>query len=221
MSSAITNYKESETHMDNHYHDYLTDAYKFLNRIFFDGQLPETIITLSHHKGANGYFRTNAFGTGKHELALTPTGLHDGTYEALATLLHEMCHVWQQHFGKFSKNGYHNKQWATKMLEVGLTPVSIDQPGKMTGFKVTHAFTDKFLSVIIKFVKYQGHLVDESIKPTIKSVSKVKKVRPQVKCKCRKFSLPNIENVKIICELCGEEMVIQEAYSETVEIKIG
>ena len=31
-----------------------------------------------------------------------------------------MCHQWQQHFGKPSRNGYHNKQWADKMESVGL-----------------------------------------------------------------------------------------------------
>ena len=33
-----------------------------------------------------------------------------------------MTHHWQQCFGSPSRNGYHNMQWARKMVEVGLMP---------------------------------------------------------------------------------------------------
>jgi predicted RNA-binding Zn-ribbon protein involved in translation (DUF1610 family) len=75
-----------------------------------------------------------------HELALNPddfTGRSDESI--LSTLVHEMAHVWQQTYGEPSRHGYHNRQWAGKMREVGLQPTSTGEPGGMeTGQAVTH-----------------------------------------------------------------------------------
>jgi hypothetical protein len=61
----------------------------------------------------------------------------------LSTLVHEMCHSWQQHFGKPSRTGYHNRQWAAKMIEVGLMPSDTGaEGGKPTGQHMTHYIID-------------------------------------------------------------------------------
>ena len=50
-----------------------------------------------------------------------------------------MCHLWQWDFGNPSRNGYHNKEWAAKMKELGLIPSNTGKPGgKETGQKMTH-----------------------------------------------------------------------------------
>ena len=50
-----------------------------------------------------------------------------------------MVHLWQHHFGKPSRAGYHNKEWAEKMHAVGLHPSDTGQPGgKETGQQMTH-----------------------------------------------------------------------------------
>jgi hypothetical protein len=50
-----------------------------------------------------------------------------------------MCHVWQQTHGKPPRKGYHDRQWAAKMREIGLHPSSTGEPGgKETGQTVTH-----------------------------------------------------------------------------------
>jgi predicted SprT family Zn-dependent metalloprotease len=49
--------------------------------------------------------------------------------EILATLVHEMCHLEQAHFGAPSRNGYHNREWATLMERVGLVPSDTGRPG--------------------------------------------------------------------------------------------
>jgi hypothetical protein len=57
----------------------------------------------------------------------------------LATLVHEMVHLEQDHFGTPSRSGYHNKEWAAWMDRVGLTPSNTGAPGgKRTGQQVTH-----------------------------------------------------------------------------------
>ena len=59
--------------------------------------------------------------------------------QSLSTLAHEMAHLWQHHFGKPSRAGYHNKEWAEKMHMVGLVPSDTGQPGgKETGQQMTH-----------------------------------------------------------------------------------
>jgi len=57
----------------------------------------------------------------------------------LSTLAHEMANVWQQTHGKAPRRGYHDRQWAGKMREIGLQPTSIgEEGGKETGQSVTH-----------------------------------------------------------------------------------
>ena len=57
----------------------------------------------------------------------------------LSTLVHEMAHVWQQTYGKPPRKGYHDRQWAAKMLEVGLQPSTTGEPGgKETGQSMSH-----------------------------------------------------------------------------------
>lgn len=49
--------------------------------------------------------------------------------EIMQTLCHEMCHLWQHHFGKPGRRGYHNKEWADFMEAIGLMPSSTGAPG--------------------------------------------------------------------------------------------
>ena len=124
----------------------LDAAYDHFNRELFGGQLPPCLITMQRHKGAYGYFSGERFASLDNpeevtdEIALNPAHFASRTPAAtLSTLVHEMCHLWQHHFGKPSRSGYHNKEWAAKMREVGLIPIDTGQPGgKDTGQKVTH-----------------------------------------------------------------------------------
>lgn len=54
--------------------------------------------------------------------------------EICQTIVHEMCHAWQHHYGNPSRPGYHNKEWAAKMMEIGLMPSHNGKVGgKTTG----------------------------------------------------------------------------------------
>lgn len=121
----------------------LQNAYDYYNQALFDNVLPDCLITLQRKRNTHGYFWSAIFSsrdthTQLDELALNPESMTRSDSEILSTLVHEMCHVWQAHFGKPSRNGYHNKQWAEKMLAVGLMPQSV--PGnKQTGQRCTHS----------------------------------------------------------------------------------
>ena len=120
-------------------------AYDFFNRELFAGSLPQVLVTLQRHANTRGYFAPLRF-KGRidkqsvHELALNPDNFTGRSEELiLSTLTHEMVHVWQETYGEPSRRGYHNRQWAVKMREVGLQPTSTGQPGGMeTGQAVTH-----------------------------------------------------------------------------------
>ena len=121
------------------------DAYDFFNRELFGGSLPQVLVTLQRHAKSYGYFSPERFNgridqTAVHELALNPDGFHGRTDEMiLSTLVHEMAHVWQQTHGKAPRRGYHDRQWAGKMREIGLQPSNTGEPGgKETGQSVSH-----------------------------------------------------------------------------------
>jgi ribosomal protein S27AE len=120
-------------------------AYDFFNRELFADSLPQVLVTLQRHANSRGYFSPQRFKgrvekASVHELALNPdtfTGRTDAMI--LSTLVHEMCHVWQETYGAPSRRGYHNREWAQKMREVGLQPTTTGKEGGAeTGQAVTH-----------------------------------------------------------------------------------
>lgn len=121
----------------------LQDAYDTFNRDLFDNELPQAMIVLHRKRNANGYFWSEMWQAVTDdqkldEIALTPETLKRGDKDVLSTLVHEMVHLWQAHFGKPSRAAYHNQQWADKMIECGLMPYSITNPQKQTGQKCSH-----------------------------------------------------------------------------------
>lgn len=123
----------------------LNKAYAFYNRTLFAGALPFCLITLHRKAKAYGYFAGDRFGApdGKavtDEIALNPSHFKDRTTKQThSTLVHEMAHLWQHRFGTPSRSAYHNKEWAAKMIEIGLHPSDTGKVGgKQTGQSVSH-----------------------------------------------------------------------------------
>lgn len=120
-------------------HQALQFAYDYFNQALFAGQLPPCLISLQRKAKTQGYFSFRRFidddGNYTDEIALNPEffGVLP-VLDTLSTLVHEMCHLWQQHFGKPGRRGYHNKEWADKMEAIGLMPSDTHKPGgKRTG----------------------------------------------------------------------------------------
>lgn len=124
----------------------LQAAYEFFNKELFYGELPPCLIVLQRHSKAYGYFAGERFAdrdgddARTDEIALNPTHFKSRPdRQTFSTLVHEMAHVWQHHFGKPSRNGYHNREWADKMEEVGLIASDTGaEGGKRTGQKCSH-----------------------------------------------------------------------------------
>ncbi|AYD47150.1 SprT-like domain-containing protein [Arachidicoccus soli] len=99
----------------------------------FNSELPDILINLARKKNAAGFFAygrwIDEIGSIVHEIAINPdTFKHSMDIDFHQTLVHEMCHLWQYSFEKPSRRGYHNKEFADKMKEVGLMPSSTGRP---------------------------------------------------------------------------------------------
>jgi len=110
------------------YYSDLSSAYEHFNTALFEGRLPNCLITLQRRRGAYGYFAADRFTSGGaslealDEIALNPSLFGGRCREAIfSTLVQEMTHQWQHHFGKPSR-GHCNKQWAAQMRQAGLIP---------------------------------------------------------------------------------------------------
>lgn len=113
----------------------LQAAFDHYNKALFDGQLPPCLITMQREKRTYGYFSSRRFihrldKSSTDEIALNPSffGVVP-LLEILQTIVHEMAHAWQFHFGDPGRRAYHNKEWAEKMEAIGLMPSSTGQPG--------------------------------------------------------------------------------------------
>ncbi|AIY44229.1 zinc metalloproteinase Mpr protein (plasmid) [Collimonas arenae] len=127
----------------------LRKAYKFFNERLFDNQLPGCMFTLQRKQNTFGFYSKSRFvrrdASGKaDEIALNPAFFAFRSVEkTLSTLVHEMVHQWQKNFGKPTRSGYHNKEWAAKMESVGLMPSHTGEPGgRRVGQQMTHYIID-------------------------------------------------------------------------------
>ncbi len=121
----------------------LEDLFTFYNEKLFAGSLPYCLVNLSRHRLTAGFFIEKNWqsvtGETKHEISINPDTMGAGDMFWHSTLVHEMVHMWQFEFGKPSRYNYHNKEWALKMMDIGLMPTSTGQPGgKPIGQNMDH-----------------------------------------------------------------------------------
>lgn len=105
----------------------LETAYDIFNDRYFDGALPKVIITIQSSRGAYGHCTTyKAWASGnemRYELNLGAEYLNRPIENVLATLMHEMVHIYCMENGlKDTRNmgRYHNKIFKTEAEKRGL-----------------------------------------------------------------------------------------------------
>lgn len=193
----------------------LNAAYNFFNEKLFDNKLSGCLITMQRKGKAFGYFSPEGFETrGEqatliHEIALNPTYFRKRTDEQiLSTLLHEMVHLWQQENGNPSRKGYHNREWAEKMEELGLISSNTGEAGgRRTGQSMSHYIEEggEFDKIIGTFLRVYGSLSYQDVEH-IKVKSKKTKVKYVcLTCGLKAWGKPNV-NIK-----CGEDDEQMEA----------
>ena len=127
----------------------LQRAYDHFNTTLFGGKLPSVLIVLQRKTKTMGYVSYQRWESGDgrtvDELAVNPEFfLGFSNLETLQTMVHEMVHIWQQHFGNPSRRCYHNHEWANKMISLGLMPSHTGRPGgRRVGQKIAeYAYSD-------------------------------------------------------------------------------
>lgn len=127
-------------------YDALQQAYDAFNHTLFKGELDNSLITLQRKANSAGYMSYNRFisvnnnQSFTHELALNPDYFGvTPLVETFQTIVHEMCHLWQEQYGNPSQKTYHNREWAEKMKSIGLMP---SHTGRVGGKEVGQDMAD-------------------------------------------------------------------------------
>jgi predicted SprT family Zn-dependent metalloprotease len=195
----------------------LDDAYRFFNQRLFGGKLPGCLITMQRKANVYGYFAGNRFGSvdGKEvtdEIALNPPHFRERTTEQnLSTLVHEMVHLQQHHFGEVSRPGYHSKQWTAMMAAVGLIPSDTGAPGgRQVGQTMSHYIQDGglFARVCVELVGkgFDTLYVElwsegDAAKRKTKAASKTRYTCPI--CQVNAWAKPD---VRLVCGDCAQPL---------------
>ena len=148
---------------------------------------------MQRHQKAYGYFWGDTWtgAAGKSvadEIALNPDHFRTRDLrEVLATLVHEMCHLEQHHFGKPSRSGYHNKEWLGIVEAVGLVPSDTGEPGgKQTGQKVHHYIEagGPFARASVALIKSGYTIAWHALTSTEEEETRMKKSASKTKYTC-------------------------------------
>ncbi len=201
----------------------LNRAFDFFNDRLFGGELPPCLVTLQRKNKAYGYFAGGRFGSKDgaeitDEIALNPSHFKSRTdKQSLSTLAHEMAHLWQHHFGKPSRNGYHNKEWAAKMHAIGLHPSDTGRPGgKETGQSCSH--------YIIEAGPYARAFAELAAQPDFSALyvelwddADARKKRKAKSASKTRYTCPNCElhawakpGARLVCGECDEPMAAED-----------
>ena len=190
-------------------------AYEFFNCELFNGKLPNCLITLQRKYGVLGYFArerwSNKDGELTDEIAMNPRYFGGQTLEAIMqTLVHEMVHLWQKHFGEPGRARYHNKKWASKMESIGLMPSSTGEPGgKRTGDHISdYIIEDGLFSKACKRLVANGFSISW-IEEDWKQISKEENGSNRKKYTCptcyiKAWGRPGLS---LICGKCKRQLI--------------
>lgn len=203
----------------------LQNIFDYFNKHLFNNELNDCILNFSRKSKAYGFFAPerwskrnqnvmDAIENSKnriHEISLNPEFTKNRRPDAwVSTIVHEMVHLWQQDFGKPSKS-HHNKEWATKMKEIGLYPSSTGEPGgKETGQKVSHYIIENGA-----FQKHFSVMPNDYLLPFLCSQEmsgKVAKNKNKTKYTCNgcETNIWGKADLNIICEECGMKFLQEE-----------
>jgi len=212
---------------------YIFDHY---NSVLFNDEIKDVVIVITRKKNVFGHFafkRWFAISDGENEtdeLALNPAMfMQFPLIEICQTIVHEMVHGWQYHYGEASRAGYHNKEWSVKMQEVGLMP---SHNGKVGGKKTGQQMADYpilnspfmeateelltgeiFTGLYLEVNPALSNLLTTEVKPTsfdeikdfvISQPKPLAKPKSKVKYSCSCSNVWGKRNLSLTCNNCGE-----------------
>lgn len=195
-------------------------AYDYFNRTLFGNTLNPCFLVFHESKKKKngimqGYFWANQWTKGDsicHEISLNRGTLTRPIADVFATLVHEMVHQWQQDHGEPPRKAYHDKQWAAKMLEVGLVPSDTGHfGGKQTGQRMTHYIAeDGAFAMAYKSMPEEIKLpwtTSEALEPAKKKKEPKNRNKVKYTCKGCEANVWGKPELRVICAECEELFV--------------
>ena len=201
---------------------YLEKMFRALNSRYFDGKLEEPIITIQSTPRAYGHVTVaKSWRKGqenRHELNIGAGTLDRPIENVVATLLHEMVHLWNMQKGvqDCSRGGaYHNKRFRDAAIARDLdisydTTIgwSITQPTEnLCDFIIEQGWTDIMMSRNEWSYTAKGTTGGEG-NATPTTTGKTTHHRKYV-CPCCRNSVRATKAVNIMCVDCNEIMVVE------------
>lgn len=201
----------------------LRTLYDTCNAQFFGATLPACMLLLRPRKSTFGYFQKACWGQA-HDTAgqvsaivLNSTLVHArGDEEMVSTLVHEMTHLWQECYGdKKPAKPYHNREWAAKMVSMGLMPSSTGQPGgkqvgkHMSEFRLDNGAFAQWYAALAKPCLSWGEF--PKLADTKTQEKKLKYVCPQ--CEAKAWAH---DGARLLCGDCREALV-----TEAIQLPLG
>ena len=210
---------------------FIFDHYNFQ---LFNGDIKDCVLVITRKNNVMGHYSYQKWfhmdDQETDELAINPSMFtRFPLLEICQTIVHEMCHGWQYHYGNPSERNYHNREWADKMISIGLMPSSTGNPGgkevgqKMSDYPVkSGAFikaseelinSDVFAGLFYEVSPDMIALIDHD-KPLFEQIKdyvidqennpqKPRKSKLKYSCSCSNvWGKPGLE---MMCKSCGED----------------
>lgn len=188
------------------------EAFAYFNGNLFGEELGPAVFTMVRDKRMRGYcgpwwWKDRLVDGRYHEIALNPLFFEAQPLEVtLSTLVHEMVHAWQFALGeKIPSRGYHNREWAERMEEIGLVPSdSGEAGGRKTGRRMSHYIREGGA-----FARVAGGLVSGGWRIRLldaREEQKKKQRRPKYVCGRCQLSVLGRGGLRIACLGCGVQL---------------
>ena len=187
---------------------YLEKAFKVFNQTYFEGKLPEVVLTIQSSPKCYGYITTRQVWTEReekgsyYEINLSAEYLSREYDEVCATLLHEMVHLYCLVNGirdTSNRGRYHNRRFQTEAEKRGLSVEYAPQ----IGYSVTSA-TDN-LRALLKEQGLGTSLLYSRVKT--EKAQKGKSSTRKYICRSCGMSIRATKKVHVICGDCMQPLV--------------
>jgi hypothetical protein len=124
-----------------------------------------------------------------------------------------MVHLRQHHFGKVSRPGYHNKEWAQMMKEIGLYPSSTGEVGgKEVGQTVSHYIIKggRFAVACAELLKSGCNIAYVEVLHDAEAEKKKRESKTKFTCSKCGMNVWGKPDVEVTCTKCQLPMEAEE-----------
>ena len=144
----------------------------------------------------------NGFGM-KENININRCHLDRPLWEILSTLLHEMCHSWQNLYGKPSSSWFHNKEFTLKLSDMG---VIVNNRGHHMWVADPFAFFLEKHGIKFGYPRNSEGIIKVPQKSKPKGRSKLKKWR----CSCGQTARVGKKEFFADCTLCEGQFLLAD-----------